>query len=186
MRRLIKALLILQVCQVIGFARSLGAGEAKPNWQAEWDRTVRAAEQEGQVMVSIGGYGAIIDSGVFQKLYPKIKITHITGAGTDLTAAHFGGAPRRQISCRCLQRRRQLAVSGSLCRQDARPDQVGVDPAGCDGCDEMVGGQTEVRGQRRSIYFCLRGQRVGRRGRVLQQPIARSARVQELLGFAQS
>jgi hypothetical protein len=85
MRRLIKALLILQVCQVIGFARSLGAGEAKPNWQAEWDRTVRAAEQEGQVMVSIGGYGAIIDSGVFQKLYPKIKITHITGAGTDLT-----------------------------------------------------------------------------------------------------
>jgi hypothetical protein len=85
MRRLIRALLILEVCQVIVFARSLGAGEAKPNWQAEWDRTVRAAEQEGQVMVSIGGYGAIIDSGVFQKTYPKIKITHITGAGTDLT-----------------------------------------------------------------------------------------------------
>jgi len=85
MRRLIKALLILEVCQVIVFARSLGAGEAKPNWQAEWDRTVRAAEQEGQVTVSIGGYGAIIDSGVFQKTYPKIKITHITGAGTDLT-----------------------------------------------------------------------------------------------------
>src|SRR5258706_2511490 len=60
------------------------AGEA-PKWQAEWDRTVRAAEQEGQVSVSIGGYGAIIDSGVFQKTYPKIKITHITGAGTDLT-----------------------------------------------------------------------------------------------------
>ena len=36
-------------------------------------------------MVSIGGYGAIIDSGVFQKTYPKIKITHISGAGTDLT-----------------------------------------------------------------------------------------------------
>ena len=85
MRRLIKALLILHVCQVIGFARSVGAAEAKPNWQAEWDQTVRAAEQEGQVTVTIGGYGAIIDSGVFQKTYPKIKITHITGAGTDLT-----------------------------------------------------------------------------------------------------
>lgn len=85
MRRLIKALLILQVCQTIVFARSLGAGEAKPNWQTEWDKTVRAAEQEGQVTVSIGGYGAIIDSGAFQKLYPKIKITHMTGAGTDLT-----------------------------------------------------------------------------------------------------
>ena len=85
MRRLIKALLILQVCQFIGFARVLAAGETKPNWQAEWDSTVRAAEQEGQVVVSIGGYGAIIDSGAFQKSYPKIKITHMTGAGTDLT-----------------------------------------------------------------------------------------------------
>ena len=61
------------------------AAESKASWQAEWDRTVRAAEQEGQVTVSIGGYGAIIDAGVFQKAYPKIKITHITGAGTDLT-----------------------------------------------------------------------------------------------------
>jgi iron(III) transport system substrate-binding protein len=61
------------------------AAESKPSWQAEWDQTVRAAEQEGQVTVSIGGYGAIIDSGVFQKTYPKIKVTSITGAGTDLT-----------------------------------------------------------------------------------------------------
>src|ERR1051325_462075 len=53
--------------------------------QAEWEQTVRAAEKEGQVTVSIGGYGAIIDSGVFQRAYPKIKITHLTGAGTDLT-----------------------------------------------------------------------------------------------------
>src|SRR6185369_3942368 len=42
--------------------------------------------QEGQVTVSIGGYGAIIDSGVFQKAFPKIKINHLTGVGTDLTA----------------------------------------------------------------------------------------------------
>ncbi len=45
-----------------------------PKWQADWDRTVRAAEQEGQVNVSIGGYGAVIESGVFQKAYPKIKV----------------------------------------------------------------------------------------------------------------
>jgi iron(III) transport system substrate-binding protein len=76
---------ILLVWQGIGPIRLILAAEAKASWQAEWDRTVRAAEQEGQVMVSIGGYGAIIDSGVFQKTYPKIKITHITGAGTDLT-----------------------------------------------------------------------------------------------------
>ncbi|MGH7811977.1 MAG: hypothetical protein ACREP5_16995, partial [Candidatus Binatia bacterium] len=77
--------LVLLVCQIFGLSRLVLAAESKASWQAEWDRTVRAAEQEGQVVVSIGGYGAIIDSGVFQKTYPKIKITHITGAGTDLT-----------------------------------------------------------------------------------------------------
>jgi ABC-type glycerol-3-phosphate transport system substrate-binding protein len=76
---------LLLACQVFVFIRPILAAESKPSWQAEWDRTVRAAEQEGQVTVSIGGYGAIIDTGVFQKTYPKIKITHITGAGTNLT-----------------------------------------------------------------------------------------------------
>jgi ABC-type Fe3+ transport system substrate-binding protein len=76
---------LLLVCQLIGPIRPILAAESKSSWQAEWGRTVRAAEEEGQVTVSIGGYGAIIDSGVFQKTYPKIKITHITGAGTDVT-----------------------------------------------------------------------------------------------------
>jgi iron(III) transport system substrate-binding protein len=70
---------------VVALAGEVGAGEA-PKWQTEWERIVRAAEQEGQVSVSIGGYGAIIESGAFQKAYPKIKINYITGAGTDLTA----------------------------------------------------------------------------------------------------
>ncbi len=81
--------MLLLVCQLIGPIRAILAAESKSSRQAEWDRTVRAAEQEGQVTVSIGGYGAIIDSGVFQKTYPKIKITHITGAGTDLTRFRF-------------------------------------------------------------------------------------------------
>jgi iron(III) transport system substrate-binding protein len=68
------------------FSGAVIAADAKSGWQTEWEETVRAAEKEGQVTVSIGGYGAIIDSGVFQKAYPKIKINHITGAGTDLTA----------------------------------------------------------------------------------------------------
>ena len=60
--------------------------DSRADWKTDWDKTVRAAENEGQVTVSIGGYGAIIDSGVFQKAYPKIKVTSITGAGTDITA----------------------------------------------------------------------------------------------------
>ena len=42
------------------------AAESKPNWQAEWERTLRAAEEEGQLTVYVSGYGALIDSGVFQ------------------------------------------------------------------------------------------------------------------------
>jgi len=73
------------VCQIVCTTRPVFAAESKTAWRAEWERTVQAAEKEGQLIVYIGGYGAIIDSGVFQKAYPKIKITHITGAGTDLT-----------------------------------------------------------------------------------------------------
>jgi hypothetical protein len=60
------------------------AAESKLNWQAEWERTVKAAEEEGQLTVYIAGYGALIDSGVFQKAYPKIKVTSVTGSGTQL------------------------------------------------------------------------------------------------------
>jgi ABC-type Fe3+ transport system substrate-binding protein len=80
MRAIWLATICLQLC-----LPSVYAAEAKQSWQAEWEQTVQAAEKEGQLVVSIGGYGAIIDSGAFQKLYPKIKITHMTGAGTDLT-----------------------------------------------------------------------------------------------------
>ena len=60
------------------------AAESKPAWQAEWERTVKAAEEEGQLTVYIAGYGALIDSGLFQKAYPKIKVTSVTGSGTQL------------------------------------------------------------------------------------------------------
>ena len=60
------------------------AAESKPAWQAEWERVVKAAEEEGQLTVYIAGYGALIDSGAFQKAYPKIKVTSVTGSGSQL------------------------------------------------------------------------------------------------------
>lgn len=82
----IAAFVFLFAFELLAASSRALAADVKSSWQAEWDKTVRAAEQEGQVTVSIGGYGAIIDSGVFQKAFPKIKVTAITGAGTDLTA----------------------------------------------------------------------------------------------------
>lgn len=77
---------VISIGLLVLIVRPNVAAQVNTSRQQEWQQTVRAAEKEGQVTVSIGGYGAIIDSGVFQKAFPKIKITSITGAGTDLTA----------------------------------------------------------------------------------------------------
>jgi hypothetical protein len=64
---------------------SLRRSEAAESWQAEWEKTVKAAEAEGQVSLYVAGYGKVIDSGEFQKAYPKIKVVSVTGSGTQLS-----------------------------------------------------------------------------------------------------
>ena len=83
---MIGAFQILGACGllVLGLLPSLPAAEIKAGWQAEWEKTVQAAEREGQVMIYMAGYGAVIDSGAFQKAYPKIKVVSVTGSGTQL------------------------------------------------------------------------------------------------------
>ena len=66
----------------------------KAAWQAEWDKTVRAAEQEGQVtLYSNEGIEASIKD--FQNKFPKIKVVLVSGrAGqlvTRLMAERRGG-----------------------------------------------------------------------------------------------
>ena len=62
--------------------------------RSEWERTVKAAEAEGQLTVYIAGYSAFIESGVFQKAFPKIKVTTVTGIGHTARAAHRRRAAR--------------------------------------------------------------------------------------------
>lgn len=76
--------IILAAAWVCCFTIAGHAAESRPAWQVEWERTVKAAEEEGQLTVYIAGYGALIDAGLFQKAYPKIKVTSVTGAGTQL------------------------------------------------------------------------------------------------------
>lgn len=75
--------LFIVTAMVVGPA--LPRSEAAESSQAEWDRTVKAAEEEGQVSLYIAGYGNVIDSGEFQKAYPKIKVVSVTGSGTQLS-----------------------------------------------------------------------------------------------------
>ena len=56
-------------------------GEAKPAWQAEWEKTVKAAEVEGKIVVySNSGLDPVLRE-AFQKKYPKIKVTTIVARG---------------------------------------------------------------------------------------------------------
>jgi hypothetical protein len=60
--------------------------EAKPAWQLEWDNTVKAAEEEGAVALFITGAFEPVFREAFQKKFPEIKATLVTGR--DPTTAH--------------------------------------------------------------------------------------------------
>jgi iron(III) transport system substrate-binding protein len=59
-------------------------GQSKPAWQTEWERTLKGAEAEGQVVVYTGDTFDSILLEVFQKRHPKIKLTTVTGRGFEL------------------------------------------------------------------------------------------------------
>lgn len=65
-----------QILQIIVATASIGAGESKPAWQVEWEKTVEAAKREGQVTVYMWGNTAPLDAGVFQRRY-GIKVVGV-------------------------------------------------------------------------------------------------------------
>jgi ABC-type Fe3+ transport system substrate-binding protein len=54
------------------------------DWKSEWERTVQAAKQEGQVTVYSWGSTAFLDEGVFQVAYPGIKVSAVAGRAGQL------------------------------------------------------------------------------------------------------
>ena len=52
------------------------AAEVKPApWQAEWDKTIKAAEDEGAVNIYMTSAFESVFRDAFQKKFPKIKVT---------------------------------------------------------------------------------------------------------------
>ena len=62
------------------------AAESKPNWQAEWERTVQAAKKEGALSLYLfqgeGELGTVVQ--LFQKKYPEISVVTTLGRGNTL------------------------------------------------------------------------------------------------------
>jgi iron(III) transport system substrate-binding protein len=64
--------------------RDVVAGEARAAWQDEWEKTVRAAEQEGQLnLYSLSEIGDVIANAGFQKKFPKIKLSVVNARGGE-------------------------------------------------------------------------------------------------------
>ena len=58
------------------------AAAAEAGWEAEWERTVKAAEQEGQVTVYKIAHDA--EWHAFQKRYPKIKVNLVPASAAQI------------------------------------------------------------------------------------------------------
>jgi ABC-type thiamine transport system substrate-binding protein len=67
------------------FAGHLWPAEKKLPWQENWDKTVAAAKNEGQLTV-YGSRGYEIHFRDFQKKYPDIKVTTVLGRGAEIGA----------------------------------------------------------------------------------------------------
>jgi iron(III) transport system substrate-binding protein len=71
---------VLLACLLGSAVSAIAAEEAKG--RNDWSRVAEAAKKEGQLVVYISGYDAILPD--FEKEYPKIKITAVTGRGNQL------------------------------------------------------------------------------------------------------
>jgi iron(III) transport system substrate-binding protein len=78
-------LLVVAVFGLVAFQMETAyAAAAKAGWEAEWEKTVAAAEKEGQLTLYAPPgkqYQDAITS--FQQYYPKIKLGYVPGSGTN-------------------------------------------------------------------------------------------------------
>jgi len=84
MKRLYASLLLGFVC--CACAAYGAAAESKQDWQSEWDKTLQGAKREGKLSLYLyqgeGELGAAAK--LFQKKYPEISVTTVTGRGNQL------------------------------------------------------------------------------------------------------
>jgi iron(III) transport system substrate-binding protein len=61
------------------------AAETRPPWQVEWTKTLKAAEEEGGLAIYMTQAFEPVFRETFQKKYPKIKVTTVSGRGPQLS-----------------------------------------------------------------------------------------------------
>ena len=78
--------MVLLLLRFLLQAAPVKAGEARAAWQVEWERAVQAANREGKLSLYLyqgdGELEAVARA--FQKKYPEIVVTKVTGRGNQL------------------------------------------------------------------------------------------------------
>jgi iron(III) transport system substrate-binding protein len=75
----------LLVCVAIFSFRFSFAAQGTTAWQAEWEKTVKAAEEEGALVIYLTQSLEPVFRDNFQKKFPKIKVTLVTGRGPEIS-----------------------------------------------------------------------------------------------------
>src|SRR5262245_41487733 len=65
-------------------AGALFAGDAKPEWQVTWEKTVATAKKEGKLNFYVGRYGTEPLLNEFRKEFPEIRLVTVNGTGNSL------------------------------------------------------------------------------------------------------
>src|SRR5262249_60043545 len=77
--------ILLFICVALSPFRVSMAAEARAAWQVDWEKTVKAAEDEGALVIYMTQAFEPVFREAFQKKYPKIKVTTATGRGPELS-----------------------------------------------------------------------------------------------------
>src|SRR2546430_3581297 len=75
----------LVLCLSVSSLITSFAAELRSAWQVEWDKAVKVAEEEGAVVIYMTQAFEPVFREAFQKKYPKIKVTTVTGRGPELS-----------------------------------------------------------------------------------------------------
>jgi iron(III) transport system substrate-binding protein len=73
------------LCLSASSPKPADAAESSPGWQGEWDKTVKAAEGEGSVVIYMTQAFEPVFREAFQKKFPQIKVIAATGRGPQLS-----------------------------------------------------------------------------------------------------
>jgi hypothetical protein len=103
----------MAICVALWIVWSVPFVAAQSSWQAEWEKTLRAAEAEGQFALygCCYDYDRVLD--VFRKRYPKIKANIVVAVAGNSLACPSRGSDQRNVLIQW-QKIAYIAFSGGL------------------------------------------------------------------------